>query len=470
MRIRKVNTTSENQIVMYLITSDEFLGRIVKIYSDTLFRTELAQVVSEWCVEYYREYKVAPKSYIHDIFLEYKETSRNEGLIKLLPTFLEQVEKTLDDAAANLDYMLEYAERHFNQVVLKKHVDYMKDLVDNKHFIKADEERLNFTPVRLTAAEGIDPFNDFTYIENAFAESFEPLIKYPGDFGALFNPLFVRDGFVSFLAPPKSGKSFMLYDVAIRAIEQGRKVALFEVGDMSQNQSLRRLSTRITGLPLMTKKGATYRIPRTLEKLEGIEVSDITHLDIEIEDDEILVDKEIPISVVKSKIDSFWTKYKKDSQFKMVCHPSDTVSVLDIHTQLIEWEAEGFMPDVIIIDYADILRPSTTRLDYRNQINDTWKKLRSLSTERHALVVTATQTNSDGFDSSTQHKGSVSEDKRKLAHVTGMIGINQNDDEKEVGIVRYNSVVVREDHFITAKCVRCTQCLALARPVMQSIF
>jgi hypothetical protein len=63
-----------------------------------------------------------------------------------------------------------------------------------------------------------------------------------------------------------------------------------------------------------------------------------------------------------------------------------------------------------------------------------------------------------------------SEDKRKMAHVTGMVGINQTRREKERGVYRLNWVVLREGEFIEEHCVHVAGCLGLANPAMKSAF
>jgi hypothetical protein len=60
--------------------------------------------------------------------------------------------------------------------------------------------------------------------------------------------------------------------------------------------------------------------------------------------------------------------------------------------------------------------------------------------------------------------GHFSENKAKMAHVTGMIGLNQTPQEKRDGIMRLNWVVLREYEFDTDRCLFVAQCLPLARP------
>ena len=75
---------------------------------------------------------------------------------------------------------------------------------------------------------------------------------------------------------------------------------------------------------------------------------------------------------------SEWRK-KYAGKMKLSTHPNDSLSVRDIDNILEQWrKTENFIPDVVIVDYADILiaDPDATKLDWRNQQNAIWKKLR----------------------------------------------------------------------------------------------
>ena len=124
---------------------------------------------------------------------------------------------------------------------------------------------------------------------------------------------------------------------------------------------------------------------------------------------------------------------------------------------------EGFIPDVIVIDYADILAPEDPRQQPRDQVNETWKALRRLSQERHCLVIAPTQANAASYDKWVQGMHNFSEDKRKLAHVTGMLGLNQTEEEKALHVMRLNWIVLRESPFNAQQCLWVGQCLEIGR-------
>ena len=96
--------------------------------------------------------------------------------------------------------------------------------------------------------------------------------------------------------------------------------------------------------------------------------------------------------------------------------------------------------------------------------------LRALSQSRNALLITATQTDSQSYEQDTLSRKNFSEDKRKYAHVTAMYGLNQDpkEREKKLGVMRINEIVIREGDFDTTSCVTVLQSLNLGRPFLGS--
>jgi len=106
----------------------------------------------------------------------------------------------------------------------------------------------------------------------------------------------------------------------------------------------------------------------------------------------------------------------------------------------------------------------------RFRIGATWSDMRGLAQKRHVLVLTATQANSAGSKAEFLTRDNFSESKTKLAHVTGMVGINQTDDEKELGLIRLNWVVRRGAYFVSRRCCHCAGSFAVQSPAMFSVY
>lgn len=163
---------------------------------------------------------------------------------------------------------------------------------------------------------------------------------------------------------------------------------------------------------------------------------------------------------------------KRGKNLRLSTYANSTLSVFDLHNLLADWKRQdGWVPDVIIIDYADLLVPGV-KLDYRHQQNHIWKELRRISQETNALVITATQADADSYKRDTISLSNFSEDKRKFAHATAFYGLNQDKDgrEKALGVLRINELLIREGGIQSGKQVCILQCLDIGRPYLGSFF
>lgn len=86
----------------------------------------------------------------------------------------------------------------------------------------------------------------------------------------------------------------------------------------------------------------------------------------------------------------------------------------------------------------------------------------------HCAVITASQTNRDALNGDATQEN-VAEDIRKIAHITSMVSINQTEDEKKKGVVRFKQLAIREEGAEYRQAV-CLQCLDLGKMVIDSRF
>ena len=126
-----------------------------------------------------------------------------------------------------------------------------------------------------------------------------------------------------------------------------------------------------------------------------------------------------PLGAQQAK--SLFKKYfvDKKSRIKLSTHANGTLTIGKIKSILQKWKREGFIPDLILIDYADLI-VSNTKVDVRHQIDGIWKQLRGLSQEYNCLIVSPTQADAKSYETDLLTLKNFSEDKRKFAHVTAM--------------------------------------------------
>ncbi|KKM05327.1 hypothetical protein LCGC14_1755320, partial [marine sediment metagenome] len=108
------------------------------------------------------------------------------------------------------------------------------------------------------------------------------------------------------------------------------------------------------------------------------------------------------------------------------------------------------------------------RMEFRHQENQKWQRLRNLSQERHSLLLTATQAKATAYMKDLLDLSDYSEDKRKYSHVTAMYGLNQTPEEKRIGMMRINPLLVRDSDYATDRPVTILQRLQIGRPIMKS--
>jgi len=154
---------------------------------------------------------------------------------------------------------------------------------------------------------------------------------------------------------------------------------------------------------------------------------------------------------------------ERDSRFEVVGEAGNGREGLQMTKKL--------NPDMIIVDYPDILAPEIQGT-LRDQENDKWAKLRGLSEMRHCLVLVGTQADAASYKKNWLHLDNFSEDKRKYGHVTAMIGLNQDPGgrEKKLKMMRLNKLVVREEDFVSSEGIVVLQNLNRGQPYLSSFF
>jgi hypothetical protein len=431
-----------------------------------MFRSKWSNLVGSWCVDFYRRYQVSPGREIEAIYRHWAETSESKDVVDLVGKFLQGLSDQYEDTNnLNSKFTTDIADRHFNKVKVERLIEELQGDVDVGKVEDAMDRVRSYKPVALNAQHGIDALRDKQSILNAFdgedGEPVRPLVRYPGDLGKFFGDSFCRDSFVSFLGPEKSGKTWWILDVVYRSLLERRKVLLFEVGDMSQDQVLRRLMVRVARHPI---KPGKVSVPTRLIVRRGDSP--------ELETREEIFEHGLSgrRAIVASKKFIQQRLKMKEMPLMLSTHPNNSLSVYGLQSILKSLAQDGWVPDVVAIDYADVLLMDQRGMEQRDRINDTWKTLRGISQEFHCLVVTATQANAASYDREVLGMDNFSEDKRKLSHVTGMVGINKPGEGDDTNIVRLNWIVRREEEFFVQRVIHVARCLQLGNPAVKSAY
>ena len=122
--------------------------------------------------------------------------------------------------------------------------------------------------------------------------------------------------------------------------------------------------------------------------------------------------------------------------------PAYSTTVSDIEAVLDNMEYfNNRVFDVICIDYADLL--GSNEREYRHKLNDIWLNLRRIAQERNVCIATVSQSNAEGLDGKEISLSAIAEDKRKITHVTSLMGMWGSDEDRQLGLVRMKNLVSR---------------------------
>ncbi len=465
MDVKRADGSKERTVLIGMIVDKTVLGAIASKWTPGMFSSRWGNLIAGWCVSYYTRYRKVPGKNIQTLFDEWANAGgRDKETVDMAERFLSSISGEYSELrkTLNAEYVIDIASTYFGLVQLRELSDMINSAIETGDLTSAEEMVNAFCKVKIGGADGVDVFNDAEAMRKAFDAKSKSIIEYKHGLGIFYGSSLERDGLIAFMGPEKRGKTWQLIDMAWTAVMQGLRVAFFEVGDMSQNQIMMRLLVRAAKHPT---KPRTVRWPKTLVLEEGEKTAIVEHEDI-VFSTGLDFDKAYKACqrIVKKRF-----KTGDKDLLKLSVHPNSSISVHGVRTVLDFWARQDWIPDVVVIDYADILAPVTGIVDSRDQINATWKGLRALSQSMHCLVVTATQAKATSYTVETIGKQEFAEDKRKLAHATGIIGLNQIPKEKDLGILRQNWVVLREEEFSEQQCCHVAQCLSLGRPAVISV-
>lgn len=463
MKVKKVKGGKEERLILTAMIVDTLvLSRIAGNWSKKggLFSSKWANLVGEWCVTFFNKYGKAPNSVIERLFDKWAKKSEDEETIKLV----EQLLQTLSNQYAkktksiDTDIVLDMAEEYFNKVQLKFLAKQLSNKIEREELDDAEKLQIAHCRISLKRKPAVIIGENYETVKNAFAgKEVKSIVEYNGALRKFYGDFLCKNGFIAFLAKDKGGKSMVLLDMACRAWMQGLQVAYFDTGDMTESQVIRRIGSRVSGKPYRKQK---YRYPIKISRSPEELMANVRF-------DKRKATKRLSVKEAWSAIET--AREKGNGTLRLETFPAGTCSVRDIRAYLNTWKNEsGFEPHLVVIDYADLLAPPPGINDFRHQINASWEQMRAISQEMDNLVVTATQANAASYKSELMGRWNFSEDKRKLAHVTGMVGLNSNAQEQDRQITRYNWIVLREGEYSSTKCVHVAHCLAISHPTVRS--
>ena len=193
------------------------------------------------------------------------------------------------------------------------------------------------------------------------------------------------------VAPTGAGKSMVLAHLGAQAVKAGKNVVHYTL-ELSESVTGQRYDSCISGVPLSMLYN---RKDDVLESIADIQGS--------------LIIKE---------------------------YPTKTATTNTIRAHMEKLKKRNHKIDIILVDYADLLRPTTHFKEKRNELESIYENLRALAQEFGCPVWTASQTNRSGLNAEVVTMESISEAFNKCFVADFICSISRNRKDKNANTAR----------------------------------
>jgi replicative DNA helicase len=399
---------------LYLLTHDlDFFSQIVTLVKPEYFDYPSYQRIFQATVGYYEKYKHLPNK---DALVEFIKFTKPQS-VKDDNNYAEDIEaisnidkSVLEQREFILDLVEDFSKRGAMTEAIKKSVVLLKEekFGDIEHLIKS----------ALLVTRDVQIGQDyFEEVKDRVSRLFQQ--KAENKFRTVFDT-FNRnlDGGLSakelgiVVAPPGVGKSLYLVNQGAKSLLEGRNV-LYVSLEMSEDKIANRFDSVLTHL-----KNAKLKEPGTQLKLHE-------RLDL--------------------------IKTKTQGRLIIKEFPTGTVNVNNIRALLVQLNLhKNFKPDLIIVDYLELLRPQRViDSEYMAQQRIA-EELRGLASETNCLLWTASQTNRQARKVAIITDAELGDSYGKIRPADWVISLNQTQEEYDKGQMRVYVLKARDSkqHYI----------------------
>ena len=332
------------KVIASMFTDRTFLQQIADIIQPDYFESDANSWLLEIILDHFREYKTPPTKDV----LKVKVTDVDNDVLKT--AILEQLKDVFrymesDDLTFVKDEILRFCKNQeikraiMDSVSLLKmgNYDEIKTKIDSAMKAGADtdvgHEYKKEVQLRYTEAARDTVTTGWDVIDDLMDGGLAP-----GELGVV-------------MAPAGIGKSWMLINIGANAIKQNKTVIHYTL-ELNENYVGQRYDSVITGIAAQNLKNYTEDIEEKLQSISG----------------ELII------------------KY----------YPTKSVGVMGIKAHVEKTIMLGNQPDLIIVDYADLLKVSSK--DKHEALEELYEDLRGMAGEYGVPVWTATQANRSALE------------------------------------------------------------------------
>ena len=374
----------------------------VLIYKSLTDGTYLASIADFVKPDYFKNKSIAS---IFDIIKDFSEKRNKLPTVTEIKSYLvsdeqKQSFKELVKSFNDIDKILDKDELYENteQFLKEKAVyhtmlnvaeDVSSGQVDTSDVLDKFEKSCN---INLVTDLGLDLFtnidtliDDINSIERHIPSKWEWLDNcLGGGFLEAGKSLYV------FAGETNIGKSIFLGNIAHNIAKEGKNVLVVTL-EMSELLYARRICSNVTKVPMKELVGNTPAIKEAIKDQNG----------------KIFIKEFPPSTITPSQLKGFIKKFQE----------------------------QGIKLDAIVLDYLNLMHSSMGNNSYE-RIKHVTEQVRAMSYLFNCPIISATQLNRAGFDQDNPDLATISESIGLAATADVIVSIYQNEEDRELGIIR----------------------------------
>ena len=380
------------QVIIYKsLTNEQYLGKIIDHLKPEYFNDKNIKRIFTLIKNFYIKRSTLPT------VTELKSYLINDELKDSFKTIVKNfasIDKNFNDKELEDNTERFLKERAIYNTMLSVAEDVSQGKVDTSFILDSFEKSCN---VNLQSEYGLDLFDDIDDLVKDLNTD-QPTIpsgwkflddKIDGGFLENGRALYV------FAGETNVGKSIFLGNIACNIANQGKTVLIISL-EMPELIYAKRLSSNITRIPMRELRGESNNL--------------------------------------KYQIESH-SKNNPDSKILIKEFPPSTVTPQNIQGYITELKNKGIKIDAIVLDYLNLLKSAIGNNSYE-RIKHVTEDVRALSYVFECPIISATQLNRSGYDEENPGLDTISESIGMAATADCIFSIYQDDEDKELGVVK----------------------------------
>ncbi len=387
-RLSDYGPTFQSKLLTSLFTDKSFLQQVSDIIDPNMFENEANNFIVDSILNYFHEYKTAPSLEV----MKVKVSEIENDLLK--KTVVESLKESwLHVNSDDLDFIKEQAITFFKNQNIKKAIIESVELLKVNDFDRIKGKIDGALKAGTERNVGHEYKDD---IEERYKDSVRNVVKTGWD---VIDD--IADGGLGkgelgvFVAPAGIGKSWALVNVGANAAKAGLNVIHYTL-ELNEAYVGLRYDSVFTGISAQDLKYSIDEVKKLVGKMDGN-------------------------LIIKQ-------------------YPTKSASVSSIGAHIEKCKMQGMKPDMVIVDYADLLRDVSGGREVRHMLGNIYEDLRGLAGEHDIPVWTASQANRSALEEDIIGAEKIAESYAKIMTADFVVSLSRKIEDKLAGTGRWHVI------------------------------